>query len=104
MATWFSCSRCAVVTMTTRGPVTECEHLSAPVDVVLLVDGVDGQHHLCHVELGHVFRKSILELAEQRQQVPAHVVVHHQVLRDKHVNRTPWTGTIRVLLNVVPTR
>lgn len=59
---------------------------SVPVDVVLLVDGVDGQNHLCHVELGHVFWESILKLAEQSQQVPAHIVVHYQVLQDTQVN------------------
>lgn len=48
--------------------------------VVLLVDGVDGQHHLSHVELGHVLWETILKFTQQGQQVTAHVVVHHQVL------------------------
>lgn len=51
------------------------------MDVVLLVDGVDGEDHLSHVELGHVLWETVLKLTEQSQQVPAHVVVHDQVLQ-----------------------
>lgn len=51
-----------------------------PVHVVELMDGVDGQHHLPDVEPRHVLREPVFELAEQGQQVAAHVVVHDQVL------------------------
>lgn len=50
------------------------------MDVVLLVDRVDSQDHLSHVELGHVLRKTILKLTEQGQEVSTHIVVHDQVL------------------------
>lgn len=52
-----------------------------PVYVVLLVYRVDGQHHLSHIELGHVLWETVLELTEQGQEVTAHIVVHHQVLQ-----------------------
>ena len=63
------------------------------MDVVVLVDGVDGQDHLCHVEPSHVLRQPVLKLTEQGQQVPAHVVVHHQVLEtDTGTGRHEATG------------
>lgn len=65
------------------------------MDVVLLVDGVDGEHHLSHVELGHVLRQTILKLTEQSQQVSAHVVIHHKVLHREHViTSSPGTEVI----------
>lgn len=58
------------------------------MDVVLLMDGVDGEYHLSHVELGHILRKSILKLTEQCQQVATHVVIHHQVLQYRYTQRS----------------
>ena len=54
--------------------------LDVAVDVAQLVHGVDGEDHLDDVELGHVLRKSVLELGEQSQEVAAAVVVHDQIL------------------------
>ena len=59
--------------------------LDVPVDVPKPVDGVDGQHHLHDVELGHVFREAVLEFAQQGEKVAAAVVVHHQVLQNKRM-------------------
>lgn len=58
----------------------DAHSVRSPVDVVELVNGVDGQHHLSQVEPGHLLRQPVLELTEQSQQIPAHVVVHDQVL------------------------
>lgn len=58
-----------------------------PVDVVLLVDGVNCQNHLSYVELGHVFRQPVLKLTEEGQQVSTYVVVHHQVLKKTKKDR-----------------
>lgn len=61
---------------------------SSPVDVVQLVHRVDSQHHLGQVELGHLLGQPILKLAEQRQQVAAHIVVHDQVLEPPEAGET----------------
>ena len=53
-----------------------------PVDVAELVNGVDGEDHLCSVEACHGLREVVLKLAEQRQHIATHVVVHHQILRE----------------------
>ena len=45
------------------------------------VDRVYGQDHLSQVKLGHVLWETVPKLAQQGQQVPPHIVVHHQVLR-----------------------
>lgn len=58
----------------------DSKSMDSPVDVVQLVHRVDSQHHLCQVKFSHVLRQSVLELAEQSQQITADVVVHHQVL------------------------
>lgn len=49
--------------------------------IMELMDGVDGEDHLGHIEPRHVLRKTVLKLAKQSQQVPAHVIIHHQILR-----------------------
>ena len=51
-----------------------------PVNVAHLVYGVDGKDHFTGVEPSHFLRKVILKLAEQRQDISTHIVVHHQVL------------------------
>lgn len=51
-----------------------------PVDVTQLVQRVDGQHHLSQVELGQLGREAVLKAAQQSEEVPTGVVVHHQVL------------------------
>ena len=51
-----------------------------PVNVAHPVYGVDGKDHFTGVEPSHLLRKVILELAEQRQDITTHIVVHHQVL------------------------
>lgn len=56
-----------------------------PVYIALLVDGVDGKHHLRHVKFGHVLRESVLKLTKQSQQVTAHVIIHHQVLWEEKI-------------------
>lgn len=45
------------------------------------VDRVNGHNHLSQVELSHVLRDTVSKLTEQSQQVPTHVVIHHQVLQ-----------------------
>lgn len=50
------------------------------------MNGVDGQHHLSQVELGHLLRQPVLKLTEQSQQIPTHIVVHDQVL-ERHGDR-----------------
>ena len=51
-----------------------------PVNVAHPVYGVNGKDHFTGVEPSHLLRKVILELAEQRQNIATHIVVHHQVL------------------------
>lgn len=41
---------------------------------------VDGQHHLGQVELGQLGREAVLEAAQQSEEVPSGIVVHHQIL------------------------
>lgn len=53
---------------------------AAPVDVTQLVQRVDGQHHLGQVELGQLGREAVLKAAQESEEVPTSVVVHHQVL------------------------
>lgn len=53
---------------------------SSPVDVVKLVNRVNGQDHLSQVELGHLLWQTVLKLTEQSQKIPTHIVVHDQVL------------------------
>lgn len=67
--------------------------ISSPVYVVQLVHRVDCQNHFCQVKLSHILRQAVLELAEQSQQIPTHIVVHHQVLqrgqrKEKHTDET----------------
>ena len=50
------------------------------VDVAQPVDRVDSQHHLGQIEFGHVLGQAILKLGQERQQIPAAVVIHHQIL------------------------
>ena len=58
-----------------------------PVNVVVLVDGVNGQDHLGHVEPSHILRQTVLKLTQQGQKVAAHIVVHHQILqKQKHTS------------------
>ena len=45
------------------------------------VQRVDRENHLGDVELSHLLRQTVLELGEQREQVAAAVVVHHEVLQ-----------------------
>lgn len=52
-----------------------------PVDIAQLVQRVDGQNHLSQIELGQLRWEAILEAAQQCEEVPASVVVHHQVLK-----------------------
>lgn len=60
------------------------------MDVVQLVHRVDGQHHLHQVKFSHVLGQAVLELAKKSEQIPADVVVHHQVLqREKGEKRRP---------------
>ena len=54
--------------------------MSLPVNIAHLVYGVDGEDHFTGVEPGHLFRKVVLKLAEQRQDITTYIVVHHQVL------------------------
>lgn len=58
-------------------------HMASPVDVVKLVNRVDGQYHLSQIEFGHLLWQSILKLTEQSQKVTTHIVVHDQVLEKK---------------------
>lgn len=51
-----------------------------PVDITQLVQRVDGQHHLGQVELGQLGREAVLKAAQESEEVPTGVVVHHQVL------------------------
>ena len=51
------------------------------VDISEVVDRVYGKDHLCDVELGHILWKSVLELAEEGQEVSATVIVLHKVIR-----------------------
>jgi hypothetical protein len=57
-----------------------------PVDVTQLVHRRYGKNHLGYVEPGHVFGQSILELAQERQQIATAVVVHNQVLNQEKYN------------------
>ncbi len=57
--------------------------IMSPVYVALLMDGVDSEHHLCHIELGHVLRESVLKFTKQSQQIASHVIIHHQVLQEE---------------------
>ena len=50
------------------------------MNIAHLVYGVDGKDHFTGVEPGHLFRKMVLKLAEQRQDITTYIVVHHQVL------------------------
>ena len=54
--------------------------LDVAVHIAQLMQRMDGQHHLRHVEASHLLRQAVLELGQQRQQVTAAVVIHHQVL------------------------
>ena len=47
------------------------------MDVAQLMQRVDGQHHLGQVELGHLGRETVLKAAQQSEEVPSSVVVHH---------------------------
>lgn len=51
-----------------------------PVDVAQLVQRVDGQHHLSQVELSQLGWEAVLKAAQQSEEVPTSIVVHHQVL------------------------
>lgn len=53
---------------------------ATPVDVTQLVQRVDGQHHLGQVELGQLGREAVFKAAQESEEVPTSVVVHHQVL------------------------
>lgn len=55
-------------------------HEILPVNVAHPVYGVNGEDHFTGIEPSHLLRKVILELAEQRQDIATHIVVHHQVL------------------------
>ncbi len=57
--------------------------IMSPVYVALLMDGVDSEHHLCHIELGHVLWESVLKFTKQSQQIASHVIIHHQVLQEE---------------------
>ena len=63
--------------------------LDISVDISQLVDGVDGKNHLRDVEASHLLGQPVLELAEEREEVSAAVVVHHQVLKHQSVNTSP---------------
>lgn len=62
-----------------------------PVDIAQLVQGVDGQHHLGQIELGKLRREAVLKAAQQREEVPASVVIHHQVLEGRAKSQTQNT-------------
>ena len=53
--------------------------LDVTVDVAHVVDGLDGQHNLGHVEARHVLVERIVEARREAEQVAAGVVVHHEV-------------------------
>ena len=52
--------------------------LDVPVDEAQLVDGLDGQGRLCHVELGSLLRQGVL-LHQQGHDVPPWQELHDQV-------------------------
>ena len=51
------------------------------------VDRVNGHDHLSQVELSHVLSEPVSKLAEQSQQVPPNIVIHHQILKEEGVDR-----------------
>ena len=59
--------------------------LDVSVDVSEPMDGVYGEDHLDDVEPRHVLRQAVLKLAQQGQQVPSAVVVHHEILKRNKV-------------------
>jgi len=50
------------------------------MNISQFVNGVNGKHHFTSIESGHVFWKVVLVFAKQCQDIPAHIVVHYQVL------------------------
>lgn len=50
------------------------------MDIAQLVQRVNGQHHLSQIELGQLRWEAVLKAAQQCKEIPASIVVHHQVL------------------------
>ena len=62
----------------------------------------DSYDHLCNVEPRHVFRQSVLELAEEGEEVPTAVVVHHQVLQGREGEAIQAITTAKVFHFFMP--
>ena len=78
-----------------EGLAKTAEALGAPpVDVAQLMQRVNGQHHLSQVELGQLGREAVFKAAQQSEEVPSSVVIHHQVLDGGGWGaRIRWGGT-----------
>jgi hypothetical protein len=48
-----------------------------PVDIAQLMQRMDGQHHLSQVELGQLWWETVLKAAQQCEEVPSSIIVHH---------------------------
>lgn len=63
------------------------------MDVAQLMQRVDGQHHLGQVELGQLRWETVLKAAQQSEEVPSSIVVHHQILEGGGQGaRIRWRG------------
>lgn len=57
-----------------------------------LMNWIDGYHHFSQIKTSHIFRESVLKLAEQCKQVSSNIVIHNQVLWSGNGKKTEQGG------------